>query len=455
MLLSSLFLYEQNAVQADLFSEWDIPNPVPLAKRLWEGGDVLSGFITKELDAGYVKILQGCLVGAANVNEHDLRMLMVTSLNRFVTGFSESKAGVLWRESPMDREETLTGIGGQCLALSGKTSVDSLNTEERRRLNRQFLEKVYPEGFQVASPFTCGVGMAADANWDSAAAFKDFRKLKPQEGSAKGGKRRGPPEDGPSGLADHHPLLRATRLWSTGLLIHPQVVVTAAHAPHSPLVMGDRVMFPGVANDGRFPQRIVRVSRIFDHPQARKDPSCDVRLMLLHYEDGATGVSSDLSEMVHDELKGRCRPIMEWSDDDPVVLYGLLNVNAVGQTQTYSQKLAVANVIPDGPEARVRHQHDAKRERILEPAWPVGTPQKASEFGDSGAPVAARRRGEEYVVGLYIRRSINRAINQKPSLVAVRLSEIMKEWGIRLLQRYNIDLEIQTVSGSQEPITSA
>ena len=257
------------------------------------------------------------------------------------------------------------------------------------------------------------------------------------------------------GLADDHRLLRATRLWSTGIFIHSRVVVTAAHAPRSPLVMGDRILVPGIVGKSKLPQRIVRVSRIVDHPKARTDPSFDVRLLILHYEDGAKGVTSEMVAQVESELQARCRPIVPWEGEDPVTLYGFVNVNAVGSAQTYSQKLAVARTLPDGPSMRDVHRYEAVRERILEPVWPLGAAHKQSEFGDSGAPVVLTKNGRECVVGMYVRRSTNRPVSKQPDLVAIRLYEVLRDWGKKVLDRHGIELSMEPGMDSKVALTGA
>lgn len=414
------------------FTLVDLADPSSLAKELKTPTIAFSPFLVRLLERSSGGS-GGQAWQRADAPSEEVRKSLIDALDRVIGG------DPIWKVEGFEKAEA-----AHLLPSDAHTKVDESRIAN---INRLLLEGVYPSEFWGQSSFCCAVGMSAAPCWDCDKANQLFGAT--SDGVARRS-RDGTVIVNP-GLPDNHALLKACRFWSTGTLIHERVVVTAAHAPRSPLVMGDRVLLPAV--EGKpFPQRILRVSRIIDHPKAATDPSCDVRLILLHYDERGSAEQKARINLIRAEIGRRKCLLGDGSNEENYAVFGFQHINAVGSDQKFIQ-----NVRSAGAADMARHGHAPDREFVIsaKQAQPSGGPRASSEFGDSGAPVVVRRNGQDQVVGMYVRRSTNRPVSEKPDLVVIRLHEALRSWGVSVLARHGITLPGLADSSQRTPTSGA
>jgi len=257
----------------------------------------------------------------------------------------------------------------------------------------------------------------------------------------------------PDGVPDDHPLIQGIHYWSTGFVIHEQVVATVAHAPRSPLVMGDRVVLPGCSAGEKsgvyYPQRVLRVRRILDHPRASTGLGFDVRLLILHHDATPAATS------VREEVSKRKGSLVEMTKPaDNFKIFGYKAETAAPRQAAFKNKMRCARLSRDW-ESAGRHGHSRPEEFVVAPQSDKksGPPLPSAEFGDSGAPVTIEVNGVDRVAGMYVRRSTNRPVSDNPDLVVIQLHPQLREWAVAALDRFDIEIPL----GAEEtpPLASA
>lgn len=258
----------------------------------------------------------------------------------------------------------------------------------------------------------------------------------------------------PRGVPDDHDLIQEVQYWSTGFVIHEQVVATVAHAPRSPLVMGDRVVLPacntGEKDEVYYPQRVLRVRRILDHPLASTQLGFDVRLLILHYDAGSA------SNLVRDEVRHRTGALIEMPPHTgKFKIFGYRSESASPGQTAFKRQMRCAELARDS-ENPDRHGHSPSEECVLAPKSSSrnGPALPSAEFGDSGAPVTIEWNGADRVAGMYVRRSTNRPVSDNPDLVVIRLHRQLREWARASLDRFDIDIPLES-SETPHPVSAA
>jgi hypothetical protein len=241
-----------------------------------------------------------------------------------------------------------------------------------------------------------------------------------------------------------------SRWWATGMLIHPRVVLTAAHSRRSDTVLGDRVLLPrldrspmsnppGESENSTetkpFPESILCVQHIHDHPKS-KFHGFDARLLILME---SSHLEEDLRERV-------CRlETVEVTAKTEMHIDGFTHLHSI----TPGPKLPTtrsrpARLATDGHQTDI-HGHVPGLEFVITPQ-PLENnrgkpPETTAAFGDSGAPVWIGNNPQlGPVVGMYVRRSLNRPASTRPDLVVMAWDSELKRWMKNVMARYDLSL---------------
>ncbi|MGE3310141.1 MAG: trypsin-like serine protease [Limisphaerales bacterium] len=285
------------------------------------------------------------------------------------------------------------------------------------------IPSIFHYGSPDSLPCCCRIGATRAPDWDPDLAYS------------------------PDGVPNDSPLLQGIQYWSTGFVIHENVVATAAHAPRSPLVMGDRVVLPAIESEKGsvlHHQRVLQVRRILDHPLAKSAKGFDVRLLILHYDDDHPYAAN-----VRREIVDRTATLTELqASDKEFRIYGFNQDAESSSTVPFEGKMRLARY-PGDADRPERHGHQPGKEFVLQPVDETrDLAAPSADFGDSGAPITVDRSGREDVVGMYVRRSTNRPVSKNPDLVVIQLHREIQAWAKTALARFDISITVPSAVAS-------